>query len=83
MTPVDIIANAIRAADGQHTMGAGQLADVAATALTDERIVNVAVEALRADGWEETPEGPMGLYQMSDDDLRNIALAVLRSVGGA
>lgn len=79
MTPVDIIAQAIRAADGQHTMGAGQLADVAAGALTDDRVVDRAVEFLIEDGWTELNGG----VPISDDDLRGIALAVLRSVGGA
>lgn len=80
--PIAIIANAIRTADGDHTLGAGALAEIAAEVLTDPAIVDNAVQALKGDGWEETPEGPMGMYQMSDDDLTNIALAVLRSVAG-
>ncbi len=82
MNPIDIIANAIRIADGQHTMGAAQLADVVAENLTADRILDAAVQALKDDGWEETPEGPMGVYQMSDDDLRNIARTVLAVFGG-
>jgi len=80
--PIDVIANAIRVADGNNTAGAGRLAEVAASALTHETIVDNAVQALKEDGWEETHEGPLGIGTLSDDDLRNIALTALRSVGG-
>ena len=49
--PIDVIANAIRTADGNHTMGAGQLAEVAATVLTTDEIVDNAVAAVRAHPW--------------------------------
>jgi hypothetical protein len=78
VNPVDVIANAIRAADGQHTMGAGQLAEVAAKALDDEAILANAVAALIADGWTETHGGE----ELPRHDLVNIARTVLRSVGG-
>ncbi len=80
--PLDIIANAILAADSGHPEPRA-LAGVAADALTDEGIVAAAVVALKADGWEETHEGPLGIGTLSDQDLANIARVVLRSVGGA
>lgn len=81
--PINVIANAIRAADGNHTLAAGQLAEVAANALTDETIVANAVQALLEDGWRHTDEGPTGYSELTDEDLTNIARTVLRSVGGA
>lgn len=80
--PIDIIANAMRVADGNHTMGTGRLAEVAANALTDDQIVANAVQALIDDGWREGHEGPNGQSEQSDEDLANIARTVLRSVGG-
>ncbi|GGM52270.1 hypothetical protein ACFFX1_55660 [Dactylosporangium sucinum] len=74
MNPIDVIANAVRAADGSHTLGAGRLAEVAAAALTDERVVDHAVGQLLADGWGEF---------LSGAQLQTIAAAVLGSVGGA
>jgi hypothetical protein len=81
--PIDVIANAIRAADGNHTMGAGQLAEVIAVAVTDLRIIDNAIVALKTEGWTETHEGPHGVGSLSDEDLANIATIVLRSVGGS
>lgn len=72
--PIDVIANAIRIADGNHTMGAGQLAEVAARALTDDHIVSNAHAALLAEQWDD---------DISGDHLLRIAETVLRSVGGA
>ncbi len=83
MSPINIIANAIRTADGNHTMGAGQLAEVVAENLCDPRILDAAVQALKDDGWRETHEGPHGVGTLSDDDLRNIARTVLSVFGGA
>lgn len=77
MSPIDIIANAMRTADGNHAMGTGQLAGVAAGALTDDRIVANAVAALMDDRWE----GYSG--ELTASHLVNIARTVLSSVGGA
>ncbi len=57
-------------------------AEAAVKELQTDRFVTKAVEALKADGWEETHEGPLGIGTLSDEDLANIARAVLRSVGG-
>lgn len=73
MNPIDIIANAMRHADGGHTMGTGALAEVAANALDDWRIITVAADALRRSGWEDF-EGVRA---------EDIARTVLCSVGGA
>jgi hypothetical protein len=82
--PIDIIANVIRAVDGGHAMGAARLAEhITAAIASDQRFVDDAVVALKADGWEETHEGPLGIGTLSDQDLANIARVVLRSVGGA
>jgi hypothetical protein len=56
--PVDIIASAIRVADGDHTMGAGKLAEVA-LATTYSQILplrpgNTTTEYLK--GWSEAVE---------------------------
>ena len=48
-SPIDIIGNAMRAADGGHTMGTGALAEVATSALTDERIVANGAAAIDAE----------------------------------
>jgi hypothetical protein len=72
-SPIDVIANAIRVGDGNHTMGAGQLAEVAAGALTDEQIVRHAAEQL---AYSPTA-GRLTLAQ-----LETLARIVLRSVGG-
>ncbi len=83
MNPVDIIAQAIRAAsDGGPPSGlARPLAAVAVNALTDERIVDHATKALAAAlddaGLTVAESGePAGV-----GDLRDLAAAVLRSVG--
>lgn len=83
MNPIDVIANAIRTADGNHTMGAGQLAEVAVAALNNEQIIANAVRALLDDGWRFAHEGSQGQSELSDFDLSSIARIVLRSVGGA
>ncbi len=80
MNPIDIIANAIRAAD--RRVNDRRLAEVVAEALTDDRILDAAMGALKDDGWTTTPEGPKGEYEMTDDDLRNIARTVLAVFGG-
>lgn len=72
--PIDIIANAIRTADGNHTMGAGQLAEVVAVAVTDLRIIDHAAEQLR-----HHPDAG----HHSQRELKEFATIVLRSVGGA
>lgn len=83
----DRIAQAIRVADGDHTMGAGALAEaivddlgtslVTEVAITEE-LLDAAVEALVADGWEETHDGGT----LDREDLRNIARVVLRARAG-
>lgn len=72
INPINIIAGAIRAADGNHTLGAGQLAEVATDALTDDRIVAECARALIDRGWTG-----------SELDATAMARLVLRSVGGA
>lgn len=81
--PIDIIANAIRAADGNHTASAGLIAEVAVAALNNEQIIANAVRALLDEGWRFAHEGPQGQSELSDFDLASIARTVLRSVGGA
>jgi hypothetical protein len=78
MNPIDVIANAIRIADGNHSMGAGQLAEVVAAALTDELVVANAMAAVRAHSWtaEDVEEIP-------NRQLHAIVRIVLSSVGGA
>lgn len=71
---IDIIANAIRIADGNHTLGACRLAEIVVNTLTDEQIVANAEEALRQEGFG---------YGLTDAAVRNMALTVLRSVGQA
>lgn len=74
--PIDIIAAALRTTDDvrdEHGMADRARAVVAANALTDERIVEVAAQALCDNGWV------LGM----DDDARAMARVVLRSVGGA
>jgi hypothetical protein len=71
--PIDIIANAIRAAD-EHDQNqtADALARFVAEALADEAVVANAIQALIADGWRH----------LTDEDLAIIAWVVLRSVAG-
>lgn len=71
--PIDIIANAIRTADGNHTLGAGRLAEVAANALTFSEVVDNAAQALRDAGYDE---------HLDSDQLRHAAVVALRSVAG-
>jgi hypothetical protein len=78
--PIDIIAQSIRDNDG---VSANMLARIVTDHLTDGSVVEAAVAALKAEGWEETHEGPLGIGTLSDEDLTNIARTVLRSVGGA
>lgn len=77
--PIDIIANAIHIADGNHTMGAGQLAEVAVRALVSDEIVQNAVVALFSEGWEDMEN----MDPLDRNDLIAIARTVLGSVGGA
>ncbi len=73
--PIDIIANVIRKVGGTGSMGAGQLAEhIVAAISSDERFVNDAVVALK--------EARFGAV-MADDELRQAARVVLRSVGGS
>jgi hypothetical protein len=82
---INRIVATIRRVDGGHTMGAGQLAEAIVGDLpkfeNDDRVIVTAVDALVADGWEETHEGPMGIGTLTHDDLANIARIVLRSLG--
>lgn len=74
--PIDIIANAMHAAEcGCGTAGyvSRNQAEVAAQVLTDERIIDHAVQHL------SLTVGP----QLSEADLRHVARVVLRSIGGA
>lgn len=71
--PIDIIADAVRAADSGHSAPRA-LAEVAADALTDERIVDNGAQALYDEGWTPSPD---------DKDAKAIVRVVLRSVGGA
>lgn len=73
MTPIDVIANAIRTANGNNVLDSGSLAEVAAKALTEPFIRANAVGALNAGGW--------GDY-LTAEKLHEIADTVLRSVGG-
>ncbi len=84
--PIDIIANALRATDDvrdEHGMADRARALAAADALDNLHVIRNAVEALKAQGWTSTPEGPHGEYRFTDDELAEIAAVVLRSVGGA
>ncbi len=77
--PIDIIAENMRRADGNHTMGTGALAEVAARALTDDRIVDQAGLALHETLFEHLREDGT----LEGVDLNVVARVVLRSVGGA
>lgn len=85
INPIDTITYAIynNCDSIGNTIKAREVAESAVAALDDEEIVAVAVQALKADGWTSTPEGPHGEYRFSDDELADIARTVLRSVGGA
>lgn len=80
------IAATIRRIDGNHTMSAGALAEAiaadlaAAVSITNE-LLDTAVEALIADGWQHTHEGPLGIGTLDREDLRNIARTVLAARG--
>lgn len=86
MAPIDIIATAIHDAEcgcDQPKAVAFSTAAIAVGALTDDRVVDHATTALRAaldgGGFTVTQSGePAG-----PGDLRDLAAAVLRSVGGA
>lgn len=84
---INRIAATIRRVDGNHTMGAGALAeaivedfesDLTADLPITEELLDAAVEALIADGWEETHDGGT----LSREDLRDIARVVLRARTG-
>lgn len=64
MNPVDVIANAIRVGDGQHTMGTGQLAEVA-----------VATVAGHIAGFRSGDRS--GLYEKGWDDALRAVLTAL------
>ncbi|MGI5247525.1 hypothetical protein [Dactylosporangium sp. CA-139066] len=64
--PIDIIANAIRAADGNNTMGAGQLAEVAVAAVREH------IAQYRS-GHQES-----GLYEKGWDDA---LVCILKTLG--
>lgn len=76
------IAETIRKADGNHTMGASALADAIVDALTrsldDHGRFSEHIDALIADGWEETHDGGT----LDGQDMRNIARVVLRAEYG-
>lgn len=81
--PVDIIANAIRVADGNDTMGAGDLAEVVARVLDDDAIVDNAVRFLRADQRENGSDSAIGRMDRSNamnQFLAEVARLVLASV---
>ncbi len=80
-SPVDIIANAIRTADGGNTMGAGALAEVVVRVLDDDAIVDNAVRSLRADQRENGLDSAIGNLRAPDQYLAEIARLVLGSVG--
>lgn len=75
--PIDIVANAILAADSGHPEPRA-LAGVAVDALTDERIVAHAADAL-------DDNAPLWFRNAcrNNVDYEHIARIVLRSVGGA
>lgn len=76
-TPIDIMAEAIHAAEcgctGAGRSAAERQARAAASALTDEAIVANAVQTLVAEGYDQV---------LFEDAMTMIARAVLRSVGG-
>lgn len=75
--PIDIVAAALAGRNPE----AFALAQAAANALTDERIVANAGEALRDD--DGSLSVPDGVRHLSADARRHVALVVLRSVGEA
>lgn len=81
MNPIDVIAQVMRIADGGHKMGTGAVAEVAANALVDSRIVAHAALALRDDSGEADLPGV--IRALPAHDRRQVALVVLRSVGEA
>lgn len=83
MTPIEVIATAIHAAEcgcGVPEQPAKQAAEVVAEALTDPAIVGSAVQALRDAGWGH--DHIHGVRLLDDAQLDAIARIVLRSVGG-
>lgn len=80
MNPIDVIANAIRKADGDHSGSAADLAEVAVAELTHRDIVANAVEALKVDGLNLGLQ--LGVVGLTDEDLVDIVRTVLRSVRG-
>ena len=83
---IDTIAATIRCVDDDHTTEARAMAeaiveDVAELA-TNPEVLDRAVAALKEDGWAHTHEGPNGIGDLSDEDLANIAQAVIRSLTG-
>ena len=78
----NFIAETIRKADGDHAMGAAALADAIVDALAesldDHTRFGQHVDALIADGWEETHDGGT----LDGQDMRNIARVVLSAEYG-
>ena len=78
----NFIAETIRKADGDHTMGAAALADAIVDALVksldDHGRFSEHIDALIADGWEETHDGGT----LDGQDMRNIARVVLSTEYG-
>lgn len=73
MTPIDVIADAIRTADSNPSLEARAIAEVAADALTDPAVVDHAVQFVRAG---------RDLGTLSDTIVRSIVYDALRSVAG-
>lgn len=71
-SPIDVVANAIRVADGNNRMGAGQLAEVAVKALDHEDVIVNAAHALFEDPAADGKDW---------DQCERIARTVLRSLG--
>lgn len=83
--PLDIIAEEMGAAPVGWPPTNEDLAKAAANALLDERIIDHAAHALLADTNKRGYDSPLGGTQNGYklDALAEIALIVLRSVGGA
>ncbi len=75
--PVDVLANAIHAADPDLNLSAPRLAKVVAEALTDDAIVANAMAAVRGHSW--TSED---VEELSNRRLHTIVRIVLGSVAG-
>jgi hypothetical protein len=76
VTPVDIITSRLRTTAGIQHMGEGQIAEVAATALTDDRIINHAVDTVRS---HDLDGGAVG--HLSNAELMAVLRVAFNSVG--